>query len=475
MGGGLHPLGIRLRQLKSRRGLYMGDHAEKLACLPSDISRIERGDEDASEDFVLDTVAWLKEFSKEDLPKQEVDELLRLAKAPKYQTGPINDDMAPVAQLGFEFDADKYQQLQQLRKRLTKSEPGTRSKEDLRRIAITFLECFDLRNRPFVDFLYVLEHLLCLVDADYYLLVYPTAGDEPPAYSEAEGDVAKRIVLSDHAYLELKKREPQLIFLAAHELAHWLLHGKTLHYSRKLQPAEIEANSLAVELLLPRAVVRRCNTVGQLAMTRGVDRDLAKDRMKELKLGPYRKEKPASNKDTTKQRTTTGPKTPPLISFISYAWEDDKHQKWVTKLAEALQANGVFVKFDRWDVKPGVSLPQFMLQAIRSSSYVILICTPAFAEKADAARQGVGYETSIVTAEIFDSYYANTSDNSKFLPILRSGNYNEAIPSFLRGRAYIDMRDDIDFDLKLEELLRHMYSAPVQPRPPLGERPHFAR
>jgi Zn-dependent peptidase ImmA (M78 family) len=323
----------------------------------------------------------------------------------------------------------------------------------------------------------ILENLLCLVDPDYYLLVYPTAGDEPPAYSEAHGDVAKRIVLSDHAYLELRRKDHQLIFLAAHELSHFLLHGKTLHYSRKLQPAEIEANLLATEILLPKEIVRKCKTPGQLSMTRGVTRELAKERMSELKLGPYCRRKSSNNsKEAIRQRkTSTNAKAQSPVCFISYAWEDKRHKDWVAKLAKALQANGVFVKFDRWDVELGGFLPQFMMQAIRESSYVILVCTPTFAEKANTLRQGAGYEASIISAEIFDSHYAGMSNPTKFIPILRTGNYDEAIPSFLRGRAYIDMRDESGFKLALEELLRHLYRAPALSRPPLGEKPHFAR
>ncbi len=98
-----------------------------------------------------------------------------------------------------------------------------------------------------------------------------------------------------------------------------------------------------------------------------------------------------------------------------------------------------------------------------------------FAAKADTEREGVGYETSIVTAAIFDSYYAERPDDEKFIPVLRSGDYDTAIPSFLRGRVYVDMRDDREFEAKLEELLRHMFRTPLVSRPPLGRRPHFAR
>jgi hypothetical protein len=119
--------------------------------------------------------------------------------------------------------------------------------------------------------------------------------------------------------------------------------------------------------------------------------------------------------------------------FVSYAWESDEHRSWVAKFVSRLQKKGVFTHFDEWDVRPGQDLQEYMEYAIRSSDFVLLICTPIYAEKADKGLGGVGYEKSIVTGEIF----MDKNKSFKFVPVLRSGEPQTAVPSFLKSKAYI--------------------------------------
>jgi hypothetical protein len=440
-----------------------------MGCLPSDISDIERGGKRASEDYISRSSSWLK------LTDAETQELQHLANA---RLEPI--DRGP-SQLTFDFAQGRYKQLQQYRKVLIKAAAGSRSKQELRAIAAYSLDCLDLRT-PFPDLLDLIENKLPLVDPEYYLHVYATSGDEVPAYSEANGDVAKRMVLSDHAYQGLRKGEPELRFLAAHELAHWLLHAETLNYSHKLQPAEVEANQLAVEFLLPRHVVKKFRTAGQLAMTRRVPLKIARARMQDLKLGPFGRKKVCSGKATANpgerqdlNKIAYAQNTRPSATcFISYSWEVEDHNKWILRLAEALQKNGVYVRLDQWDIGPGTVLTQYIEKSIRESKYVLLVCTPIFAERANTGTGGVGYEKTIVSAEIFDATSHNLHNCTKFIPVLRNGRPDEAIPSYLKSRTYVDMRDDNSFESGLEELLRHIYSTPAVLRPPLGTKPQFA-
>jgi len=156
-------------------------------------------------------------------------------------------------------------------------------------------------------------------------------------------------------------------------------------------------------------------------------------------------------------------------AFISYSWDSESHRAWVRLLAEQLQASGVKVSFDQWDVSPGSELPQFMETSIRESDYVVLVCTENFAAKANSGGGGVGYEKAIVTGEVI----ARISPDTKFVPILRSGNHRTALPSFLISKVFIDFRRDGEFDNSFETLLRHLHSAPEFRRPLLGPKPAF--
>lgn len=60
---------------------------------------------------------------------------------------------------------------------------------------------------------------------------------------------------------------------------------------------------------------------------------------------------------------------------------------------------------------------------------------------------------------------------SKFIPLVRSGSNDDALPSYLKSKKYVDFRDDTKFDEKLDALLHQLHGVPKNPRPPIGESP----
>lgn len=155
--------------------------------------------------------------------------------------------------------------------------------------------------------------------------------------------------------------------------------------------------------------------------------------------------------------------------FISYAWESNKHKDWVRTLADKLVENGVETFLDQWDIELGSDVPEYMETCVRESDFIILVCTPAFTAKANSGEGGVGYEKHIVTGEI----YKGAASQKKFVPLLRRGNPDDSLPSYLKSKYYIDFRRDNEFDIKLVDLLRHIYQSPKYKRPPLGVPPVF--
>ncbi len=154
--------------------------------------------------------------------------------------------------------------------------------------------------------------------------------------------------------------------------------------------------------------------------------------------------------------------------FISYSWDSAQHKEWVLRLATELQTNGVEVMLDVWDAKPGMDLPKFMESAVSATDFVLLVCTPSFAAKANAGEGGVGYEKRIVTGDIYTG-----TDDGKYIPILRDGKSAEALPAYLKSKYYVDFRDESQFASSIEILLRHLHDAPLYAKPPLGPRPTF--
>jgi hypothetical protein len=155
--------------------------------------------------------------------------------------------------------------------------------------------------------------------------------------------------------------------------------------------------------------------------------------------------------------------------FISYAWENEEHKEWVKTLATFLQHNGVETRLDVWDAYLGIDLTKYFEKSIRESDYVILVCTPIYAKKANNGTGGVGYEKMIVTGEIFQE----VASPRKFIPLLRSGEIQSSVPTFLNSRNTIDFRAEKEFEQRIEELLRHIYQVPKHPKPALGTKPSF--
>ncbi len=154
-------------------------------------------------------------------------------------------------------------------------------------------------------------------------------------------------------------------------------------------------------------------------------------------------------------------------AFISYSWDDDTHKAWVKELATRLREDGVDVTLDRWHAAPGDQIPAFMERAVRENNFVIAVCTPKFKERSDERHGGVGYEGDIMTAYAFTG-----GNNRKFIPVLRRGSWREAAPTWLVGRAKIDLGGEPYSESEYEELLRTVHGAREE-APPIGRRPNF--
>ena len=83
---------------------------------------------------------------------------------------------------------------------------------------------------------------------------------------------------------------------------------------------------------------------------------------------------------------------------------------------------------------------------------MIVVCTPRFKERSDGRGGGVGYEGDIMTAYAFTG-----GDKRKFIPVLRRGSWSEAAPTWLLGRAKIDLSGDPYSESEYGELLRTLH------------------
>jgi len=130
-----------------------------------------------------------------------------------------------------------------------------------------------------------------------------------------------------------------------------------------------------------------------------------------------------------------------ITVFISYSWEDEIHNKKVERFVKRLRENNINVFFDR-DMPLGERITDFM-EMITKSEYVLFLCTPKYKEKADKGLGGVKCEKNIITAELY-----RKGNESKFIPILFSGTWEESMPIWADGKLGIDYTKESDEELQ---------------------------
>lgn len=140
--------------------------------------------------------------------------------------------------------------------------------------------------------------------------------------------------------------------------------------------------------------------------------------------------------------------------FISYSWDSDKHRERVSALVTALRKDGIGAEYDG-DIMLGERIPHYMETRVSESDYVIFVCTPHYKEKADARTGGVGYESNIITGEIY-----STQNEKKFIPILFSGSWTTSLPAWAAGKFGLDFTDPAGHESAYTRLLQNLNGIP---------------
>src|SRR5580765_6707460 len=135
----------------------------------------------------------------------------------------------------------------------------------------------------------------------------------------------------------------------------------------------------------------------------------------------------------------------PTSVFVSYARESAEHNSWVRRLADALERLPEFrLTFDQYELHAGRDIPQFMERGLACERIVVVV-TPEYVRKATSRVGGVGFESSVIAAELASDALAD-----RFVPVLRDG---LKVPAYLMSKLYVDFREDRKFETALAELV----------------------
>src|SRR5262245_21319871 len=106
--------------------------------------------------------------------------------------------------------------------------------------------------------------------------------------------------------------------------------------------------------------------------------------------------------------------------FISHTSKSDDAVEWVKQLALFLIDHGVQARLDKFHLRRGMDLPQWMCNELALANKVIVICDEMYKQKADGRLGGVGWETMIIQGDM-----ANLpSDSTKYQVVVRAEDTN---------------------------------------------------
>lgn len=156
--------------------------------------------------------------------------------------------------------------------------------------------------------------------------------------------------------------------------------------------------------------------------------------------------------------------------FISYAWATKDYEAKVLAFASKLVDDGVDVVIDKWDMSEGNDTYSFMERCANDPSItnVLMLIDPTYAKKADAHTGGVGTETQIISAKVYQEV-----DQNKFIPVVfeRDEHGNVCKPTYLQGRLHFDLTSEDEYDETYQRLVKTLFGEEVYKKPTLGKKP----
>ncbi|MFI7602081.1 TIR domain-containing protein [Actinoplanes sp. NPDC049681] len=199
---------------------------------------------------------------------------------------------------------------------------------------------------------------------------------------------------------------------------------------------------------LNRAVVRElladgqmdsfCAKCGKQMNLRGGPLLLAAEQDADLDLQRHAATQRSRFEEVLFRLTTTLEAVPPSC-FISYAWGDVKHERWVEReLATDLAKAGIAVILDRWEnARIGASVPRFV-ERIATADLVIVVGSPLYREKYEN-REHMGGFVAAAEGDLIGNRMIGTEERKEtVLPILAEGTPALSLPALLQGRVHAD-------------------------------------
>jgi len=151
--------------------------------------------------------------------------------------------------------------------------------------------------------------------------------------------------------------------------------------------------------------------------------------------------------------------TPPEC-FISYAWGQPDHERWVEKrLVDDLLKAGLQIVFDRRENQIGDSLTRF-ISRIPYCASVVVVGTPLYFQKFENRLSSTG---SVVAAEvdlISQRLIATQEEKRTVKTLLLAGEKKTSLPPLMWDAIHADFRNDESYFTTAFDLILSLYDLP---------------
>jgi hypothetical protein len=160
------------------------------------------------------------------------------------------------------------------------------------------------------------------------------------------------------------------------------------------------------------------------------------------------------------RRVLQGKPKETIRAFISHTSKTDEAIEWVKSLALYLIEQGVQARLDKFHLRRGMDLPQWMCNELALAQKVIVICDEVYKQKADGRLGGVGWETMIIQGDL-----ANLPpDSTKYQVVVRAKDIDKGLPMYLRTRYAFHALGSGQEEEFRSELVRELLDLPIDPR-----------
>jgi hypothetical protein len=148
-----------------------------------------------------------------------------------------------------------------------------------------------------------------------------------------------------------------------------------------------------------------------------------------------------------------------LRVFISHTSKTEAAIDWVKALALYFIEQGVQARLDKFHLRRGMDLPQWMCNELAMAQKVVVICDEAYKEKADGRLGGVGWETMIIQGDLANLL----PDSTKYQIVVRADDIEKGLPMYLKTRYAFHAPSSDKEQLFRDELLKELLDLPLDP------------